>query len=86
MKTADKIKMSAKYLCFNITIYKNMAEEPSCRCHYHEKYIQISASRILQVLSLILQLSIREKIIKQQAQIKNSDVSRNSGHLMSIAN
>ena len=54
MKTADKIKMSAKYLCFNITIYKNMAEEPSCRCHYHEKFIQTSASRILQVFIINL--------------------------------
>lgn len=38
--SADKIKMSArKYFCFNISIYKNMAEELSCRSSYHEEYI-----------------------------------------------
>jgi len=43
--SADKIKMSArKYFCFNIPIYKNMAEEPSCRSPYHEEYIQTSVS------------------------------------------
>ena len=43
--SADKIKMSLrKYFCFNIPIYKNMAEEPSCRSPYHEGYIQTSAS------------------------------------------
>ena len=43
--SADKIKMSArKYFCFNIRVYKNMAEEPSCRSPYHEEYIQTSAS------------------------------------------
>ena len=30
--SADKIKMSVrKYFCFNIRVYKNMAEEPFCR-------------------------------------------------------
>ncbi len=30
--SADKIKMPArKYFCFNIPVYKNMVEEPSCR-------------------------------------------------------
>ena len=34
--SADKIKMSArKYFCFNIRVYKNMAEEPSCRSLFH---------------------------------------------------
>ena len=43
--SADKIKMPArKYFCFNIPIYKNMAEEPSCRSPYHEEYIQTSVS------------------------------------------
>ena len=43
--SADKIKKSVrKYFCFNITVYKNMAEEPSCRSYYHEEYIQTSAS------------------------------------------
>lgn len=43
--SADKIKMSLrKYFGFNIPIYKNMAEEPSCRSPYHEEYIQTSAS------------------------------------------
>ena len=43
--SADKIKMSVrKYFCFNIPVYKNMAEEPSCRSPYHEEYIQTSAS------------------------------------------
>ena len=43
--SADKIKMSArKYFCFNIPIYKNMAEELSCRNPYHEEYIQASVS------------------------------------------
>ena len=43
--SADKIKMSArKYFCFNIRVYKSMAEEPSCRSPYHEEYIQTSAS------------------------------------------
>ena len=43
--SADKIKKSVrKYFCFNITIYKNMAEETSCRSPYHEGYIQTSAS------------------------------------------
>ena len=43
--SADKIKKSVrKYFCFNITIYKNMAEETSCRSPYHEEYIQTSAS------------------------------------------
>ena len=43
--SADKIKMSArKYFCFNIPVYKNMAEELSCRSPYHEEYIQTSAS------------------------------------------
>ena len=43
--SADKIKMSArKYFCFNIPVYKNMAEGPSCRSPYHEEYIQTSAS------------------------------------------
>lgn len=42
--SADKIKMSArKYFCFNISVYKNMAEEPSCHSPYHEEYIQTSA-------------------------------------------
>ena len=43
--SADKIKMSArKYFCFNIRVYKSMAEESSCRSPYHEEYIQTSAS------------------------------------------
>ena len=43
--SADKIKMSArKYFCFNIPVYKNMAEESSCRSPYHEEYIQTSVS------------------------------------------
>ena len=43
--SADKIKKSVrKYFCFNIPVYKNMAEEPSCRSYYHEEYIQTSAS------------------------------------------
>ena len=43
--SADKIKkLVRKYFCFNIPIYKNMAEEPSCRSPYHEEYIQTSAS------------------------------------------
>lgn len=43
--SADKIKKFVrKYFCFNIPIYKNMAEEPSCRSPYHEEYIQTSAS------------------------------------------
>ena len=43
--SADKIKKFVrKYFCFNIPIYKNMAEEPSCRSYYHEEYIQTSAS------------------------------------------
>ena len=43
--SADKIKKSVrKYFCFNIPIYKNMAEETSCRSPYHEGYIQTSAS------------------------------------------
>ena len=43
--SADKIKMSVrKYFCFNIPVYKNMAEGPSCRSPYHEEYIQTSAS------------------------------------------
>lgn len=43
--SADKIKKSVrKYFCFNIPVYKNMAEEPSCRNYYHEEYIQTSAS------------------------------------------
>ena len=46
--SADKIKKSVrKYFCFNIPnipIYKNMAEEPSCRSPYHEEYIQTSVS------------------------------------------
>lgn len=43
--SADKIKMSArKYFCFNIPIYKNMVEDPSCRSPYHEEYIQTSVS------------------------------------------
>ncbi|WP_418660934.1 hypothetical protein, partial [Bacteroides ilei] len=32
--SADKIKKSVrKYFCFNIPVYKNMAEEPSCRSY-----------------------------------------------------
>lgn len=43
--SADKIKMPVrKYFCFNIPVYRNMAEEPSCRSPYHEEYIQTSAS------------------------------------------
>lgn len=43
--SADKITMPArKYFCFNIPIYKNMAEEPSCRSPYHEEYIQTNVS------------------------------------------
>ena len=43
--SADKIKMSArKYFCFNIRVYKNMAEESSCHRPYHEEYTQTSAS------------------------------------------
>ena len=43
--SADKIKKFVrKYICFNIPIYKNMAEEPYCRSYYHEEYIQTSAS------------------------------------------
>ena len=43
--SADKIKMSArKYFCFNIPVYKNMAEGLFCRSPYHEEYIQTSAS------------------------------------------
>ena len=43
--SADKIKKFVrKYFCFNIPIYKNMAEETSCRSPYHEGYIQTSAS------------------------------------------
>ena len=43
--SADKIKKSVrKYFCFNIPVYKNMAEEPSCRSPYHEEYIQTSVS------------------------------------------
>ena len=43
--SADKIKMSVrKYFGFNIPIYKNMAEGPSCRSPFHEEYIQTSAS------------------------------------------
>ena len=43
--SADKIKMSLrKYFGFNIPIYKNMAEGPSCRSPYHEEYIQTSVS------------------------------------------
>ena len=49
--SADKIKMSArKYFCFNIPVYKNMAEEPFCRSPYHEEYIQTSASGNLEGL------------------------------------
>lgn len=49
--SADKIKMSArKYFCFNIPVYKNMAEESSCRRPYHEEYIQTSASGNLEGL------------------------------------
>ena len=49
--SADKIKMSArKYFCFNIPVYKNMVEEPSCRRPYHEEYIQTSASGNLEGL------------------------------------
>ncbi|KMW76482.1 hypothetical protein HMPREF9009_03872, partial [Bacteroides sp. 3_1_13] len=33
-----------KYFCFNIPVYRNMAEEPSCRSPYHEEYIQTSVS------------------------------------------
>ena len=33
-----------KYFGFNIPVYKNMAEGPSCRSPYHEEYIQTSAS------------------------------------------
>ena len=41
--SADKIKMPVrKYFCFNIPVYRNMAEEPSCRSPYHEEYIQTS--------------------------------------------
>ena len=33
--SADKIKIPArKYFCFNIPVYKNMVEEPSCRSPY----------------------------------------------------
>ena len=43
--SADKIKMPVrKYFCFNIPVYRNMAEEPSCRSPYHEEYIQTSVS------------------------------------------
>ena len=43
--SADKIKKSVrKYFCFNITIYKNMAEELSCRKPFPKEYIQTSAS------------------------------------------
>lgn len=43
--SADKIKMSVrKYFCFNIPVYKNMAEGLFCRSPYHEEYIQTSAS------------------------------------------
>jgi len=49
--SADKIKMSTrKYFCFNIPVYKNMAEESSCRRPYHEEYIQTSASGNLEGL------------------------------------
>ena len=43
--SADKIKMSVrKYFCFNIPVYKNMAEGLFCHSPYHEEYIQTSAS------------------------------------------
>ena len=43
--SADKIKMPArKYFCFNIPVYKNMVEEPSCRSPYHKEYIRTGAS------------------------------------------
>ena len=43
--SVDKIKMSVrKYFCFNIPVYKNMAEGLFCRSPYHEEYIQTSAS------------------------------------------
>lgn len=43
--SADKIKMPVrKYFCFNIPVYRNMAEAPSCRSPYHEEYIQTSVS------------------------------------------
>ena len=43
--SADKIKMSLrKYFGFNIPVYRNMAEAPSCRSPYHEEYIQTSVS------------------------------------------
>ena len=43
--SADKIKMPVReYFCFNIPVYRNMAEEPSCRSPYHEEYIQTSVS------------------------------------------
>ena len=43
--SADKIKKSVrKYFCFNITIYKNMAEELSCPKPFPKEYIQTSAS------------------------------------------
>lgn len=35
--SAYKIKMSVRFFCFNIRVYKNMAEEPSCRSYYHEE-------------------------------------------------
>ena len=43
--SADKIKMPVrKYFCFNIPVYRNMAEAPSCRSPYHKEYIQTSVS------------------------------------------
>ena len=43
--STDKIKMPArKYFCFNIPVYKNMVEEPSCRSPYHKEYIRTGAS------------------------------------------
>lgn len=36
--------LARKYFCFNTPVYKNKAEEPSCRTPYHEEYIQSSAS------------------------------------------
>ena len=43
--SADKIKMSVrKYFCFNIPVYKNMAEGLFCHSPSHEEYLQTSAS------------------------------------------
>ena len=55
--------MSArKYFCFNVLVYKNMIEEPSCRSPYHEEYIQTSASDNPENLCRLTYNSIIEKM------------------------